>query len=477
MSSLQADVPRLAERTPLDWHKLLGERLAARREQLQVYEAYYGGDHPMQFATTKFQEAFGNLFAAFADNWCEIVVDAAVERLRIQGFRFGEQVSNEAWDLWQQNGLDLQSKIAHTEAGKCGECFLLVDPAPESDFPLITVEHPLQVIVARDPANPRRRLAALKEWEGDDGYLYATIYLPDMVLRFESEAPMSSGQQVSWIDRRDEPAVVANPYGVVPMIPLENKPGLLVRGSSDLSSAIPLQNAVNKLCTDMIVASEYGAFRQRVMTGVTVPRDPETGKPINKPQIEAAMSRIWSTDSKDARVYDMAATDLQNFVKAIDMLIQHLAAQTRTPPHYLLGQITNASGDALKTAEAGLVQKCRGKIEAFSDSWEEAIALALAGGPDGSVADCETVWADPENTSLSVLVDATLKKQALGVPRDILWLELGYTPEQIEMMKPLADAEQQAKLDQQQQQFERQQALAQANKPQPQAQDAGPRQP
>ena len=35
---------------------------------------------------------------------------------------------------------------------------------------------------------------------------------------------------------------------------------------------------------------------------------------------------------------DLAQTDLGNFVNAIEMFVQHLAAQTRTPPHYLLGR-------------------------------------------------------------------------------------------------------------------------------------------
>ena len=61
--------------------------------------------------------------------------------------------------------------IAHTEAGKCGRCYLLVDPN-DGDGPRITVEHPAQVIVALDPGDRRKRLAALKRWLGDDGYHY-----------------------------------------------------------------------------------------------------------------------------------------------------------------------------------------------------------------------------------------------------------------------------------------------------------------
>jgi hypothetical protein len=105
-----------------------------------------------------------------------------------------------------------------------------------------------------------------------------------------------------------------------------------------LKPAIPIQNAINKLCTDMLVASEFGAFRQRVLTGVEIPRDPETGRPLGRSEIVAAMSRLWTFESTDAKVYDLNPTDLANFTRAVDMFRQDLAAQTRTPPHYLLGK-------------------------------------------------------------------------------------------------------------------------------------------
>src|SRR5262245_16354310 len=179
-------LPRLAQRTPRDWLDILCARLDLQTRRVAVPEAYYNGDHPLQFATSKFKEAFGNLFSAFADNWCPIVVDAPVERLQVIGFRTGDapEADNVAWDIWQRNGLDVESVIAHTEAGKCGTAYLLVDPN-EGD-PLISVEHASQVIVAYDPGNRRQRLAALKRWHGDDGYLYATLFLPDYVFKWES---------------------------------------------------------------------------------------------------------------------------------------------------------------------------------------------------------------------------------------------------------------------------------------------------
>ena len=439
MATLET-LPRVQDRTPADWLAILTARLDAQAAAVAVPESYYAGAHPLQFATSKFREAFGTLFQAFADNWCGIVVDAPVERLRVIGFRtMGDPTAdNDAWDIWQHNALDVESVIAHTEAGKCGTAYLLVDP--NDGEPRITVEHASQVIVATDPGDRRKRLAALKRWQGDDGYLFATLYLPDFVLKFESATAvqLAGTTGVEWKTRAGD-AGGPNPLGVVPVVPLENAPGLLTGGESDLKPAIPIQNAINKLCTDMLVASEFGAFRQRVLTGVEIPRDPETGRPLGRSEIVAAMSRLWTFESTDAKVYDLNPTDLSNFVKAVEMFRQDMAAQTRTPPHYLLGQVVNASGDALKVAEAGLVSKCRRKILNFSDPWEEAMALALtARGRALEPADVEAMWADPERMSLAEQVDAAVKKRTLGVPLEELWLELGYTPAQISDMKVLA---------------------------------------
>jgi hypothetical protein len=279
----------------------------------------------------------------------------------------------------------------------------------------------------------------VKRWIGDDGFQYVTLYLPDAVLKWESSEPVGVGAgEIQWVERNGE-ALIDNPLGVVPMIPLENKPGLLGKAHSDLEPAIQLQNAVNKLCSDLIVTSEYGAFPQRVATGVEIIKDPDTGRPLREEEQTAAMSRLWKYEKPDVTVTSLPAADLSNFTVAIDMLIQHLAAQTRTPPHYLLSKMVNASGDALSTAEAGLVKKCEEKQLFFSDAWEEAIALALGG--DVVQADCEALWANPERINLSQLTDAAVKKKAVGVPLPTIWLELGYTPQQIEEMEKQAEKE------------------------------------
>lgn len=416
---------------------------------MAVYDAYYEGDHRLTFATAKFREAFGGLFGTLADNWMPMVVDSSVERLDVQGFRFGDtqEADADAWDIWQANGLDAESDMLHTESVKLGESYWLVDPiVANGDPPKITSEHPSQVIVAWAPGNRRERLAALKKWVGDDGSAYATVYLPSAVHKFQSESSLAiggiTGDQINWVRRRDDPGGI-NPLGVVPVVPVCNSPSMLGGGQSDIRACIPLQNAINKLICDMLIGSEYQAFPQRVLMGVDVPRD-ENGNPVRAAELKASQNRLWVFPNPDAKVAEFNAADLDNYGKAVEKLVQHLTAISRTPPHYIAGQIVNASGDALKAAETGLVSKVKQKMSPFGEAHEEAMRLAFKAMGDETRAgamDAETIWRDPESRSFGELVDGLVKLATIGVPHEILWERAGFSPQEIDRMRALAEAD------------------------------------
>jgi hypothetical protein len=434
----------MADMTPATALELLERRLDERwATRMSVPDRYFEGDHPLRFATSKFREAFGGLLREMADNWCPLIVSSTVERLKVQGFRFGQEqgADDDAWAIWQANGLDAESDMAHTEAVKLGEAYWLVaPPAPGTDVPIITAEHPSQMIVATAPGNRRVRLAALKRWADDDGYGYATLYLPDVLHKWRSKEKLRNGGQVQWVRREDDPGG-RNPLGEVPVVPLRNAPSMLSGGRSDLAPAVPIFDAINKLCADMTVAAEYAAYRQRVMTGVEQPRD-ANGKPL---PIELGVSRLFTVEAPDAKVFDLAASDLKNYVQAIEMWVQHLAAQTKTPPHYLLSSMVNASGDALSVAESGLVSKVRDKMVTFGEGHEEAMRLAFKAVGDEKKAtamDAETLWRDPERRSYAQVVDAATKMKQVGLaPDEILWEEIGWSPQKIARAKTMQIAD------------------------------------
>jgi hypothetical protein len=435
--------PRAAG-TPEWWLASLDRELTARIALVRKFENYYAGKHPLAFATEKFREAFGGLFAELSSNWCELIVDASVERLTIEGFRFSTDKGgdDDAWNIWQANALDVESDMAHTEAGKTGWAYTIVGPNPDDpDTPIITVEHPSQVIVRHAAGNRRKRVAALKKWLADDGHAMATVYLPDAIHRFRSKAKWRGGSSIRWDRRPGAEEPVPNRIGVVPVVEIANKPSMLAGGRSDLASAIPLQNAINKLCSDMIVAAEYAAFRQRWATGVDIPDDPATGKPMDPKKFLSDVARIWAVSDDQAKFGDFGVTELGNYVKAMETLIQQLAAQTRTPPHYLLGQSgAFPSGESLKATETGLVKKIDRKQKAFGEGWEETMRLAFLYRGDrdrGTDMKVNTIWTDPETSSEGELVDALVKMATLGVPQEELWRRWHVPQEQIDRWKTM----------------------------------------
>jgi hypothetical protein len=430
--------------TPEWWRDRLFEELCGRRFAYSLFEAYYDGFHRLAFATSKYRETFGNLFSAFADNWCQIVIDSSVERLVVQGFRFGgtgEKADDAAWKLWQQNNLDAEAHLAHTEAGKLGVAYVSVLPNPDDPTePIIQAEHPSGCIVEMDPANPRRRTAALRAWCDDtEGLEYAVLYRPDWVYWWARPQGSSTRAAGGW---QPAPGSGRNELGAVPIVPLVNKPRLRDRrGMSDLQCMVPLQDGVNKLITDMLVASEFASFRQRWATGIEIPKD-ESGQPIQP--FKSAVSRVWAVEDPGVKFGEFDITPLTNYVEASETLVRHIAALTRTPPHYLMGQIVNASGDALKAAEAGLVAKVRAKHVTLGEGWEEVMRLAFGMQHDKTRADAydaETIWKNPENRTDAELSDAAVKLASIGVPQEELWSFVGYSPMAIQRLKKMRDEE------------------------------------
>jgi hypothetical protein len=443
-----------AVESPEWWLTRLHQELTERKPSLKKFGRYYDGEHPLMFASAKFRQAFGGYFDTFSDNWCQLVPDAVEERLNVEGFRFpaeGDEAGKgdqDAWRIWQANDLDAGSQQAHLAALIDGCSYALVWPENGGE-PIITPESAEQVIVAYRPGT-HRRAAALKEWWDDwTGYVNATVYLPDGVYKYRSTQPVKSesdlGQAttIRWVKRevQGERWPLPNPFpgGLIPIVALENRPRLLRAGVSEINGVIPIQNAVNKLCADLMVASEYQSFRQRYAVGIELETDPETGQKIEP--FKAGVDRLWTSDNPETKFGEFAPFDLSVFVGAVEMFIQHIASQTRTPPHYFFLRGQFPSGESIKSAETGLVAKALRKMRHFGEAWEEIIRLAFAvkGDPRADAVDAETVWADPESRSEAQHIDAVVKKMAIGVPLPQLWEDAGYSLQQIERFKAMAE--------------------------------------
>lgn len=433
------------------WLARLGTALSTRQARIQQYEDYYEGIQPVTFASQKFRNNFATMFMRYADNLCIVVVDAVEDRLNIEGFRLGGEefptTDKDAWRIWQTNQLDAWSQIAHTTALVKEEAYVMVGPGTDTT-PLITIEDPTETIVELSTMRRGLRLAGFKRFVDDEGKLCATLYLPDRIEKYRAKEQQNSTLQLSpfgnasnsWEPRKvkGEAWPLPNPLGVVPLVPLTNRPRIHGGGRSEIADIIPMQNAVNKLGMDLLITSETAAFPRMWATGIDIPRDPETKEPIE--DWKSAVNRFFSTTAVDAKFGQLDSADLTQYTKAIEMYIQHIATISRTPMHYLLGQSgAFPSGESLKATETGLVAKVIRKQRYFGEGWEEVIRLAfqVLEDPRGDIVDSETVWRDPESRTESVHVDALVKMGSLDVPKEALWERWGATPPEIERWKAM----------------------------------------
>ena len=144
-------------------------------------------------------------------------------------------------------------------------------------------------------------------------------------------------------------------------------------------------------------------------------------------------------EDDQARFGSFEATDLANYVAGIGLLVQHLASQTRTPPHYLNPSADRLSGESIKSSETGLVSKVRRAHLSLGEGWEEAerLGFAVLDDPRARVTSAETIWRDPEVRSESEHVDAVVKMAALRVRDEALWERLGFSPQEVDRFRSM----------------------------------------
>jgi hypothetical protein len=433
----------------------LSIELAARAGEIDRHHHYYKGRHPLRFASTAFRRHFEQQYRDFSDNWTQPVADSPVERLTVTGIKPADttEADKALWQVWQRNALDADSQLGFQGAVLAGRTFCLVWGDPdEPDVPVVTFEDARQAIVAYVPGSRRKRRAGLKTWQ-DGSREFATLYLPDEVWKLERAWGPEPRKRVgeaavddlidSWTPRDTgaAPNPQPNPLGVVPLVELPNRPFLADEPISDVSGVIAMQDAINLLWAQLFTATDYAAFPQKVVLGAEAPKVPildKDGQVIGERAIDLekfAVNRVAWIEDENAKIDNWPATNLAAYTGIIEVAVGHIAAQTRTPPHYLVGKMANLSGDALTAAETGLVKKTQEKQLWFGQGLREVFRLiALARGEDAkadSIAAGSVLWADAESRNQAQVADALLKLRDIGFPFEWLALRYGLTPTEV----------------------------------------------
>lgn len=403
---------------------------------------YYRGKSPMAFLSPEAKEALGERFGSMGSNLCRLAVTSLAERLRVTGFTLDGAPAEELWADWIGNDLDQVASVAHREALTLGSAFVIVW-ADSTGAPAISVESARQVAVVRDPGT-RKIVAGVKKWETKTT-TEAVLYEAEKITRYRANHVGAQGSTMRVVE------VLDNPLGVPPVVELRNNDRLLQGGVSELADMIPLQDALNKLLSDMMVGSEYYARPRRWASGVELVEEEvldAEGNPTGEVEVENPFpegNRMMIAEDPAAKFGQLPAADLASYESAIRSIVEQMQAVSGLPAHYV-GVTSNQppSADALRAAEASLTARAEQRQQVFGRSWEEVAKLAHAvrTGLDPQRLKVRVSWADPATRSLAQEADAVVKLFQTGLlPASYALSRLGYSDDEVKAIRAARRAE------------------------------------
>lgn len=440
------------------------EDIRANLDRRQRALRYYRGDHPLNFATAKFRNTFGELFQELADNLCDDVVNEPADRLQIENWGGAagtrddmppengqapaqSSVAARAQEWWENNRGPARSGSVHQDGFRSGDAFVIVWDAGD-DIPRMYVQDPRQMAVRYSMTFPDELEVAAKCWRSGKGYRLNLYYPPTAQGGARIEHYYSKGWSTASGEKGIPNATAFLPYTVgvegeadhVPAIETHDK-GMPVfhfpngelsqYGESVLADIYPLQDALNKILCDFMVAGESASLPKRFASGIQVMTDPVTGQEVSP--FRDGQSTWWS--GKDtARMTQFPAADMKGFLDSMRALRLEIARKGGLPAHTVdIGATGNApSGLSLLIAEGKLIKRCKDRQRDWGQVWRELVAFALSWtGQTVTPGDLDVVWGPVETRDEQALLEALSLKSGLGVPQVQLLREAGYSDDQI----------------------------------------------
>lgn len=348
------------------------EALKGKQERYNLLWDYYDGNHPLVYSTKRLREIFDKLDARFEENWCAVVVDAALDRLSLQRFEgVDEALGKRLGELMSQTELEIEVEDIHKAALVCGEAFVVAWKDEASGEIEAYYNDPRMCHVQYMGDNPHQKEWAAKWWVEADGRTRLNLYYADRIEYYVTTATINEAGMPTTAESFEpmETPEAKNPFGVIPVFHFRRERRKVL---SELDNIITLQAAVNKLLADMMVAAEFGAFKQRYVIS-----NADVSVLKNSP------NEVWDIPAGDGigqqtSVGEFSATELGNYTAAMEKLTASLATISKTPMHYFFKQGRgDISGEALIAMEAPLNKKCATYIKRFQGTWQRLGAFLL----------------------------------------------------------------------------------------------------
>jgi hypothetical protein len=421
----------------------LRNTLNISRTQTRLYNDYYEGWHRLAQLGLAIPDELKQFTVLV--NWPRLTVDAVEQRLDVTGFRMpgSDSADSALWDVWQYNNMDELAGFAHTDSLAIGRSYVCVGTnEDDSEYPLLTVESPYEMIAIRDPRTHKVTSAMRLYGEANvNGQIIddrCTLYMPDVTRWLIL-------QDGKWVDELDPDF---HNLGVVPVVPFINRNrtsrgfGLtrnILEGVSEMFDVIPIADSAARALTNAQLAQETVAVPQKFVLGMSkgdfVDGD---GNPL--PVWQSYFGSIWANGNPEAKVGQLPSADLSNFETMINMYARLASGIAGLPIEYFGLNTTNPpSAEGQRAGETRLIKKAERRQVSFGHAWEAVNQLVLRfrdGEWNTDATRMETLWRDAGTPTQAQVTDAIVKEYQSGLTDwETAQENLGRSPETIARMK------------------------------------------
>jgi len=400
--------------------------LSAKSRPYTTLMDYADGNQPLQYSTKRLQEAFENIDTRFSQNWCSVVIDSEIERMNFCGWSLKDKkATQKLQSIFDRLEISQDAYDIHRSACITRESYAIISKNDDGEIEF-NYNDPRLCHIFYLADNPKKIDFACK-WYQDSGIWHLILYYAD---RYEYYITSKTDMPTNYkAFKADDPDKQLNPYGTVPVFHFR----LSRYSKGDLFNIRTLQDAVNKLFSDMMVASEFCALNQRYVI-----TEAETSTLKNAP------NEIW-TLPPGSSAGQFTASGLDNFLNAIDKIANSIAIISRTPKHYFYSAGNVPSGEALLAMESPLTKKVDQRINSFSSTWRKigAFLLQLEGTTVEPI-DITPVWKPSQSIQPKTEADTAKVWVDATVPLKTALSWAGKTDDEIKQME-MDSAEEKAK--------------------------------
>ncbi|UAJ78323.1 phage portal protein [Leifsonia sp. ZF2019] len=338
------------------------KKLNLRLPRLQKLAGYHDGEPPLPVPVgSGASDAFRSFQKKACTNFAELIVGSIRERCAIREIRTAvsaDQVDDVAWQIWKNNGLDVEFSDVLENMLALSDAYMIVGQDEDGEI-VITGEDPRQVVTFHNPARQSEVRAAMKVFhDSDEKRDYIYLYLPG---ERQDDGAMSNARR--WVAYRDRSGpgkgISFSPstyvwddtrggvdgeelnHPIVPVVRFRNR-----RGIGEFEPHLDVLDRINHKTYNAMVIAAYQAFKQMV---IQVDMDGATDEDGN--ELDSIPDNVLTTDPGswiqlpyNSKVFQTAQADMQGIQSAIKDDIRELAAVTRRPLAMFAPDNESASG-------------------------------------------------------------------------------------------------------------------------------------